>query len=119
MAQVVAESGRRVVVAVASAAAASGTPGLEGAGFGNWPSGENGSRNRCRSVARAPTSNYARIDWAARSKAHQGRPQAHRRAVRMRRSAGRGSPRIPVSIANYASTQKSTKESNMPYMHTQ
>jgi len=27
-------------------------------------------------VARAPDSNCARIDWAARSKAHQGRPQA-------------------------------------------
>ena len=31
-------------VAVASAAAASGRRGLEGAGIGNWPSGENGSR---------------------------------------------------------------------------
>jgi len=80
-------------VAVASAAAASGTRGLEGAGFGNWPSEENGSRNRCRRVARASASNCARIDWAARSKAHQGRPQAHRGAVRMRCSVGRGSPK--------------------------
>jgi len=59
-------------------------PGREGAGFGNWPSGENGSRNV---VARGD-------DRAARSKARQGRPQAHRGAVLMLRSAGRGSSSI-------------------------
>ena len=54
MAQVVAEFGRRVVVAVASATAASGTPGWEGAGFGNWPSGENGAREPMSLPLRVP-----------------------------------------------------------------